>query len=1191
MTRTTRKVKKSVITAIFFILAGATGINYTNAQRFMPITPSKGILSTAPNDSSIWVNRDLTIRDYSPTQLVEDIFVKSGGCASVSNVTLTSHGWNGTAWTNTPNSDNRGLGYFSRGTSNFEMESGLVLSTGGLVSIEGPNSSSMGIENAIDDPNAVVPLSDPDLVAIVGSTQTNYTSLEFDFVPTSSVIQFRYVFASEEYLNFVAQIYNDVFGFFISGPGIDGGNVFTNNAVNIATLPNGGGEVSIDNVNWGQVPYNNHNCATSTGPGTSIKNPDYYINIPGDISAFGSGCPFSDDPVKQSLYRSMEFNGRTVVLTATTPVLQTCETYHIKLAVGNVMDNAYQSGVFLEAKSFDLGGDLVNHGNNIAGMDYVYKGCADNKFVVPRSEADGSGDVYLPLIYGGTAVNGVDISLPGGGALPSSVTIPADKDSVEVYYQVNPSDPGAKTFTITTPCICGGTMPPKIIYIFDPAVFQITSTSNCSNNNDGSIKINVAPGVGNSGTYQSSIDGGTTWNSILEYTGLAAGTYSVAARDSGSCYTTARDVLIGAGSMVWSPENNTGSDTQNWNNPDNWTPMTVPMACDTVYIPGNSIDYPLLTGAAECSDIYFLYGAELGHPEKLTYQRAFVQYNFGLKQSLQITNQNDKSLVLNSNPTTDDRMRYSASVSATPIQRERWYMLSSPLKSVVTGDLEFGGFPLTFLKKFGPIVKDTKSYAVGEWTTLYNGMADPVAVNVTDGFAFYMFGYGNTTGDNTGCFESGSFNTLNDLSSMPDRSGKSYGIQQVNGILELPFFANSTNLPAHRTQAYNPPQSIFYSIWDDTYSSNFNFFTGNTESVTRNIATNENYRFAPETFNGTKWVFPTEVTHPVTDLVDESDFLVGNPFMSSIDMVQFLIDNATSVDSYFRVWNGNGFDDYEINTSTREVTSTNMYDDSPYISPLQGFFLSYKGAGAVRFNVDISTVVRPTVPFDLRSDAETPEVNLLRIKAENNYAASNAVIGYKDKASNDFVRGEDVRKLFSPFDYVPEIYSLAGDIPVDINFINGDALVPLGIKTGQTGNIRLTFTGMDNYSNVSKIEFIDALQNQTVDLTGKSSYTYSFNTTETGIQNGRFSLKVGNPTMPLTDINHPVDWNVYGDSKGIYVVLPEPVQKIEVYDFAGRKWYESNTDAKFYPLPGNLAGSPLIVRVTTKNNVKTVKIN
>jgi len=662
----------------------------------------------------------------------------------------------------------------------------------------------------------------------------------------------------------------------------------------------------------------------------------------------------------------------------------------------------------------------------------------------------------------------------------------------------------------------------------------------------------------------------------------------------GKIYTT--HLYVGDFSVIWTPESNsagTEDEKRDWNIAANWTPAVVPTSCDTVFIPGNLDYYPILEEAnpAQCLDIYFMYGAELGRPDLLTYQRAFVQYNFGLSQSTQETGYGQDRVLESSS--TDNRLLYSASVSAPPINRERWYMLSAPLRNVVTGDLDFGGFPLTFLKKFGPVNKNNIQYLVGEWTTPYNSMDELVSPTGTEGFAFYMYGYldGGSATRNASCLETGVFGDYNEDDYMLNRNGKNYGIKQTNGILELPFFADSTNLYAHRTQVYNQPMSTFYYISDGVnYQPDFNMLTGTTESVARE-ENNGNYRFAPESYINHEWAFQNPIIHLTTDLNAGDEFLVGNPYMSSIDMAEFCKENP-SVEPSFRIWNGKDFDTYSVDISTGQVTPTKL-GTSPYISPLQGFFLKYTGSGDVSFDVEKISTVRQTLAFNLRSSQDNEEKNILRIKAENSYSASYAVIGYKNGASNGYNPHEDVQKLFSPFDYVPSIYSLADETPVDFNFINdsGNITIPLGIKTGQTGEISLTFTGMDNYSKASRIELIDALENKTVDLTGESSYTRSFNNTETGILNGRFSLRISTSTTSLPDINSSDNLNVYENSKGIYVVSSEPVQKLEIYDFTGKKLYETNSDTKYYPLQDNLVNSPLIVRVITKDNAKTIKIN
>ena len=668
---------------------------------------------------------------------------------------------------------------------------------------------------------------------------------------------------------------------------------------------------------------------------------------------------------------------------------------------------------------------------------------------------------------------------------------------------------------------------------------------------------------------------------------------------------TDKDIIYSQ-SVIWTAE----ASNNNWHDRNNWSSKSVPMSCNNVYIPGNVSHYPLLNDTdnnsgkyAMCNAIYFIYGSELGRPDLLTYDKAFVQYNFGLKQSSQEIN-SDKKLVISSN-SVEDRMKFSAGVSATPMNRERWYMLSSPLADVVSGDLGFGGFPLTFLKKFGPVNKGNEQYEVGTWTTPYNTMIEPVSNRVTDGFAYYLFGFGNNSSDNTGCDESGYFGEFNESKYMPYRasgSKKRYGIKKTNGILELPSFADTTKLYAHRTQVYNgSDQSTFYYVSDGSDATFNNIIVSPTpEIVSRS---NRNYRFAPEK-NG---VFATTLTHDINGFKDGEEFLLGNPYMSSIDMVKFIEDNYF-IAPHFWIWDGNNFLSSTVNPSLGIVQTLPPSSlDMRYVSPLQGFLLRKSTSVPtlrpvpsnenIYFNVEKISTVRPTgSTFNLRNTEDKKEENLIRIKAENSNAATYAVIAYMKGASNNYVANEDVQKFFTPLKYVPSVYSLANETPVDINFINNHiaVTVPLGIKTEKTGEISLTFTGMDNYTRANKIEFIDALENKTIDMTKMPSYTYTFNHNKKGIQNGRFSIKIS-PAMSssitdLQDVASSEGIEIYGNFKEIFVVSPEPVLKLEIYDFSGKKLYENNSGARYYPLPDNLSKFPIIVKAMTKDIVKTGKI-
>ncbi|NJM15592.1 MAG: hypothetical protein HC896_09700 [Bacteroidales bacterium] len=66
----------------------------------------------------------------------------------------------------------------------------------------------------------------------------------------------------------------------------------------------------------------------------------------------------------------------------------------------------------------------------------------------------------------------------------------------------------------------------------------------CAGANDGSITISSP--IGGSGSYQYTINGGTSWSTQTNYTGLAASTYDVRIRDANnfSCVTVLSASLI-----------------------------------------------------------------------------------------------------------------------------------------------------------------------------------------------------------------------------------------------------------------------------------------------------------------------------------------------------------------------------------------------------------------------------------------------------------------------------------------------------------------------------------------------------------------------------------------------------------------------------------------------------------------------
>lgn len=139
-------------------------------------------------------------------------------------------------------------GTFSGGSSaGIGIDTGIILTTGEAGLAVGPNTSAgvTGIGGGI--------AGDAQLDALVGAGQTlDAAALTMNFTTTGGNLYFNYVFASEEYNEYVSAGYNDVFAFFLDGN-------------NIALIPGTSTPVSIDNVNLGSNPqvYNNNEGATS----------------------------------------------------------------------------------------------------------------------------------------------------------------------------------------------------------------------------------------------------------------------------------------------------------------------------------------------------------------------------------------------------------------------------------------------------------------------------------------------------------------------------------------------------------------------------------------------------------------------------------------------------------------------------------------------------------------------------------------------------------------------------------------------------------------------------------------------------------------------------------------------------------------------------------------------------------------
>ncbi len=209
----------------------------------------------------------------------------------------------------------RASGTFRDGETAVRLTEGIILSTGNIANVIGPNDSrGLELDSGIQSGNNAP--GDADLSALIDGVTNDACVLEFDYqvVPAPGLITasvaFNYVFASEEYNEYVDQ-FNDAFAFFIDDE-------------NIALIPGTETAVSINNVN-------------------QEDNSEFYINND-DCQNNPASCPVPDT----------QMDGLTTVFSTAEIEVVPGQSYHLKLVIADALDYVLDSNVFIPHGSFKI---------------------------------------------------------------------------------------------------------------------------------------------------------------------------------------------------------------------------------------------------------------------------------------------------------------------------------------------------------------------------------------------------------------------------------------------------------------------------------------------------------------------------------------------------------------------------------------------------------------------------------------------------------------------------------------------------------------------------------------------------------------------------------------------------------------------------------------------------------------------
>ena len=264
---------------------------------------------------------------YTEEQLISDVLINEN-CAQVSNINYITGTNYGAA--------HNGIGYFDANGSDFPFQNGIILSTGKAGNATGPKTvvQSANYTQSVS-PYATLWLGDQQLYNYVSASGTtpglvnfyNATSIEFDFMAYGSEMSFDFLFASEDYGLFQCN-YGDAFAFFLTDE--------NGNTVNLATLPGTTLPVSVSTTrdNKNNYEVNGSNCAAG--------NPQFFDRL---YDGYKGGSRYG---------ASANFMGNTVPLKVQSPVVPGA-TYHIKMVIAETNDGNYDSAIFLDGDSFDVG--------------------------------------------------------------------------------------------------------------------------------------------------------------------------------------------------------------------------------------------------------------------------------------------------------------------------------------------------------------------------------------------------------------------------------------------------------------------------------------------------------------------------------------------------------------------------------------------------------------------------------------------------------------------------------------------------------------------------------------------------------------------------------------------------------------------------------------------------------------------
>ncbi len=764
--------------------------------------------------------------------------------------------------------------------------------------------------------------------------------------------------------------------------------------------------------------------------------------------------------------------------------------------------DVYDDSENVTSSDFDPDTDLgeIDEDGYVAVTDATYSGygCLAGiphpSFLVSPSDTICSENIVTYTTQSGfhnyswtiTGNSPVDYEITAGGLSSTdySVTLvwhTTGNQTISVNYENSNGKPGTSAIESTT-------------YVKATPILTIANSYICGS---GTSSFHAESSItGTIISWYDSLANGTLLNEGENYTTALIDTttsYYVSGNYNG-CTTSRTEVTVhvAADTTHW-----TGSSSSFWDDEANWSPSR-PGDCSVIIIEKGTFDPDISTyGLVNCKDIIFQAETSIYGLENLDYERAFVQ---------------------------------------TDLKRNKWYLLTTPLKEMYSGDYYFNGAPVTNMKLFGTSNASSgtfnSSYTMtGNFTQSFASLTEDLEPG--EGFAFQI--------------DSSSWNYPNGL---------------TNNTGDTVIVFPRTNADGSLVRSAIPYSALTGKLYPSIAK------TMVKDSV-------KAYRFAMENESNEL----DSIKIPVKAGLN----LIGNPLMSHLDFGALYANNNSLISPYVQFWNGQTFGTITTSGATSGASVEGL---SLKIPPMKSFVVNALQDGELVIKLsDFS----PNGDVTLKA-ARTSQ-NKMYIEAANKKSKSSSAIILNQEADNTY-DNVDVCKLCSQIEEVPEVYTIVGQKALDINQIGKfPCVVPVGIKSGLKDTVNLDFKGVETFEGI-EVRLINTATGEDIDLKENSNYTYDYDGSN---GEGNLFLQFRSATVTDDDLTSSTsDINIYADENKEVHIITSPDNKaleIQVFNALGqlvtRKTALSNTSET---VSINQQGSVFIVKVISEKGVETKKI-